>query len=184
MGGTYSGLGGAILNDGALTIQAVTFSGNQAIGGNGGAGTNAHGGGGGGGLGGAVFSRGTMNIAQSTFTANSATGGTPGGDQGCYTSAGSCLPGVAAAAAWAETAAQRRLPATAAMAAEAALADTTAPPARVATADSRAAVARHFTARVPVANLAATPVKVGLAAAVAAAWAVRYLSKRRPGLLN
>jgi hypothetical protein len=83
-GGTYSGLGGAILNDGALATDGVTFDSNQAIGGTGGNSSNGSApGGGGGGLGGAIFSRGSLNIQRTTFTSNTATGGTNGQSRGC-----------------------------------------------------------------------------------------------------
>jgi hypothetical protein len=83
-GGTYSGLGGAILNDGALFTDGVTFDSNQTTGGNGGSASNGSApGGGGGGLGGAIFSRGSLNIQRTTFTSNTATGGTNGQLRGC-----------------------------------------------------------------------------------------------------
>lgn len=90
-GGMYSGLGGAVLNDGALTVSGATFANNQAIGGNGGRGISlARGGGGGGGMGGAIFSRGSVRIERSTFTANFAIGGEPGGFQTCSVNGSSC----------------------------------------------------------------------------------------------
>ena len=75
-GGLYSGLGGAVLNDGVLVADGVTFDGNQAIGGNGGC-SSAFGAtaGAGGGLGGAVFSRGSIATTRTLFTANAAIGG-------------------------------------------------------------------------------------------------------------
>ncbi len=83
-GGLYSGLGGAVLNDGTLRADGVTFDSNQAIGGNGGCSTNGSAAGaGGGGLGGAIFSRGTFTIQRSTFTGNAATGGINGAMGGC-----------------------------------------------------------------------------------------------------
>src|SRR5262249_7012616 len=83
-GGTYSGLGGAVLNDGTLIADGATFDSHQAIGGNGGCSSNGSAsGGGGGGLGGAIFSRGTFAIQRSLFTGNSATGGTNGPMGGC-----------------------------------------------------------------------------------------------------
>ena len=86
-GGAYSGLGGAIYNAGNLVVDAVTFNGNQAIGGNGGLGSNGSAGGaGGGGLGGAIFNTGSFNIQRSAFVANSADGGAIGGQTGCLDS--------------------------------------------------------------------------------------------------
>lgn len=83
-GGTYSGLGGAVLNAGTISTDGVTFDSNQAIGGNGGNSSgNAFAGGGGAGLGGAIFSSGTLDIERTTFTANTATGGTNGVARGC-----------------------------------------------------------------------------------------------------
>lgn len=77
VGGAYSGLGGAVFNAGGFTATNVTFLGNQAIGGNGGCGTNgATSGGGGAGIGGAVFSASTtLSITSSTFVGNAARGG-------------------------------------------------------------------------------------------------------------
>ena len=98
-GGSYNGLGGAILVDSAGTLFAdgVTFDGNQAIGGNGGKGAyGSSGGGGGGGLGGAIYTRGTVTITRSLFTANIARGGTSGGQLNCYSAFGSLCTNYAA----------------------------------------------------------------------------------------
>ena len=85
-GGLYSGLGGAIYNDGQLIADAVTFEGNSAIGGNGGCSQNGGtGGAGGAGLGGAIFSTGlALDVARSTFSGNVALGGSAG-SYGCST---------------------------------------------------------------------------------------------------
>ncbi|HEX4479324.1 MAG TPA: choice-of-anchor Q domain-containing protein [Rudaea sp.] len=86
-GGTYSGLGGAVLNAGSITTDGVTFDSNQAIGGNGGNSSNGSAAGGGGaGLGGAIFSSGTLDVERTTFTSNTATGGTNGILRGCLDS--------------------------------------------------------------------------------------------------
>ena len=83
-GGTWSGLGGAVMNDGTLTADTVTFEGNQAIGGNGGGSASAGApGGGGAGMGGAIFSRGALTVVRSSLIANGATGGANGAVRGC-----------------------------------------------------------------------------------------------------
>jgi hypothetical protein len=72
-----AGLGGALINFGgsSLTINGCTLSGNQAVGGAGGAGAN-----GGNGFGGGVYNDGqsSLTITGSTITGNSATGGAAG----------------------------------------------------------------------------------------------------------
>ncbi|AMV41026.1 hypothetical protein VT85_26560 (plasmid) [Planctomyces sp. SH-PL62] len=75
-----AGRGGAIYNDGSLTVLNSTFTGNSAEGGAGGSG----GGAGGDGMGGAIFHEGSddfrrsVYIINSTFTGNSAIGGSGG----------------------------------------------------------------------------------------------------------
>ncbi len=69
-----AGQGGAVYNDGTLTLLDTTLTANQAIGGNGGA--IGHGGGG---FGGAIYNdAGLVSITNSTLAANQAVGGTGG----------------------------------------------------------------------------------------------------------
>jgi hypothetical protein len=65
--------GGAVFNQGALSITNCTFSGNQAVGG------VSVGGQAGDAEGGAIFNNGTLTITDSTFASNQANGG-PGSD--------------------------------------------------------------------------------------------------------
>src|SRR5277367_625539 len=60
--------GGAILNNGTLTVADCTFSGNQATAGSQGIG-----------VGGAIWSEGTLTVTDSTSSGNQATGGSQGG---------------------------------------------------------------------------------------------------------
>ncbi len=81
-GGGAAGLGGAVFNEGALTVLRSTFAANLALGGNGGSGS----GGGGGGMGGdAVDSNGgppNGGAAGNIFTAFAGNGGFGGGGGG------------------------------------------------------------------------------------------------------
>ncbi len=94
-GGGGAGMGGAVYVEGALVLNDVEFSGNQAVGGNGGAGTFMSGGGGGGaGMGSALFTRGDGTdtggllclSGDVTFTGGSVAGGNggAGGEAGGY----------------------------------------------------------------------------------------------------
>src|SRR5262245_29689078 len=82
-----------------LTLQAVTLTGGNAQGGNGGNVPNGIGWGGGGGgaagLGGAIFNNGALNLLQSTLSGNTAQGGNggSGGDGGVAMGAGGGGPG-------------------------------------------------------------------------------------------
>lgn len=72
---------------GTLTITNITFSGNHAIGGDGGDGIDSGGGGGGGaGLGGGIFfdGGGTVTVSNSTFIGNQAMGGKGGNGDGNF----------------------------------------------------------------------------------------------------
>src|SRR5271168_5136580 len=60
--------GGAILNNGTLTVADCTFAGNQATAGSQGIG-----------VGGAIWSEGTLTVTDSTLSGNQATGGSQGG---------------------------------------------------------------------------------------------------------
>ena len=80
--------GGAILNEGTLTVNRCTFSGNTAIGGRGGdapggVGGNVRGGNGGDAQGAAVFNdmNATLTINNSTFSGNAASAGAGGNGQ-------------------------------------------------------------------------------------------------------
>ena len=74
-----SGQGGAIYNQGSLTITDSTLTGNTAQGGHGGPALAAAGGAGGNGMGGAIFNEeGTVVINNSTFYDNTARGGLGG----------------------------------------------------------------------------------------------------------
>jgi hypothetical protein len=107
-GGGGAGMGGAIFNDaGTLTITNSTFTGNRALGGNGG-GSNA---GNGSGFGGAVFNySGPATLVYVTMTGNSVGAGTGGNggiaegagvydlaDSACNTGGNSCPPDAATA---------------------------------------------------------------------------------------
>src|SRR5277367_1412650 len=72
LGSTFGPAGGAIYNNGTLTVTNSTLSGNQV--------TNVSGFGSG--IGGAIYNNGTLTVTDSTFSGNQATGGTgtPGGD--------------------------------------------------------------------------------------------------------
>jgi len=89
-GGGGAGFGGTIFNnDGAVTIINSTFSGNSAVGGNGGNGMTDEGMGGVG-AGGAVFNYlGVFTATNSTFSGNTGLGGN-GGNAGCRTDGGTC----------------------------------------------------------------------------------------------
>src|SRR5277367_5034235 len=65
---TFGAEGGAIYNDGTLTVTDCTFSGNQATAGSQGIG-----------VGGAIWSEGTLTVTDSTLSGNQATGGSQGG---------------------------------------------------------------------------------------------------------
>ena len=71
-GSVTDGEGGAIINQGTLTVTNSTFSANQAAGGGGG----HHGDG----DGGAISNQGTLTVTNSTFSANQANGGSGGPD--------------------------------------------------------------------------------------------------------
>ena len=88
-GGTFmnnsvspNGDGGAIFNEGTLTVTGVTFINNSVVGTAGSdgliPGIASAGGGGGAGLGGAIASSGTLSVSASTFTFNKAIGGAGG----------------------------------------------------------------------------------------------------------
>src|SRR5277367_4480432 len=67
--GSFSNaVGGAITNNGTLTVTDSTFSGNQATAGSQGIG-----------VGGAIWSEGTLTVTDSTLSGNQATGGSQGG---------------------------------------------------------------------------------------------------------
>src|SRR5271154_5422445 len=80
--------GGAILNNGTLTVADCTFSGNQATAGSQGIG-----------VGGAIWSEGTLTVTDSTFSGNQATvgGGAIVNDSGTLTVTNSTLSGNSAA---------------------------------------------------------------------------------------
>ena len=59
----FAGDGGAIFNNGTLTVTDSTLSANQALGANG--------------FGGAIYNNGTLTVTNSTFSANQATGARP-----------------------------------------------------------------------------------------------------------
>src|SRR5262249_13807532 len=70
-----------VLRSGQLTLQNLTLSQGQALGGNGADGIDGGGGGGGGaGLGGAVLNFGALTVQSSTLSGNVARGGSGGGD--------------------------------------------------------------------------------------------------------
>src|SRR5271155_1187730 len=68
LGSTFGPAGGAIYNNGTLTVTNSTLSGNQATGGSQGIG-----------VGGAIWSEGTLTVTDSTLSGNQATGGSQGG---------------------------------------------------------------------------------------------------------
>src|SRR5271156_5118464 len=67
---TFGAAGGAIYNNGTLTVTDCTFSGNQA---------SASAGSQGIGVGGAIYNEGTLTVTDSTFSGNQVTGGSQGG---------------------------------------------------------------------------------------------------------
>ena len=72
------GIGGAVLNQGTLSFERCTFTGNTAIGGTGASGALFSGGNGGDGQGGAIANQNTLSLVACTLAANSAIGGTSG----------------------------------------------------------------------------------------------------------
>jgi hypothetical protein len=72
------GTGGAVLNQGTVTLERCTFTGNNAVGGVGASRTVVSGGSGGAGQGGAIANHNTLSLIACTLAANSATGGTSG----------------------------------------------------------------------------------------------------------
>src|SRR5271170_3739419 len=68
LGSTFGPAGGAIYNNGTLTVTNSTLSGNQV--------TNVSGFGSG--IGGAIYNNGTLTVTDSTFSGNQATGGSQG----------------------------------------------------------------------------------------------------------
>jgi hypothetical protein len=70
------GIGGAVLNQGMLTVTGCTFEGNTALGGRGAGGLS--GGKGGDGQGGAIANQNSLSVIASTLAANSALGGMGG----------------------------------------------------------------------------------------------------------
>ncbi|MGD0196410.1 MAG: choice-of-anchor Q domain-containing protein [Solirubrobacteraceae bacterium] len=78
----YPGGGGAIENQGTLTITSTAFSGDEAIGGS--WGSNSQPGSQSGGVGGAIYNAdGVLRVSGSTFSGNSATGGGGCTQSGC-----------------------------------------------------------------------------------------------------
>lgn len=83
LGGLAQGQGGAVFNQGALTLESVTIQSNAAVGLDGYAGSYWAGGTGGDGQGGGIYSSGVLTISNSKIAKNSAMGG-QGGAGGFY----------------------------------------------------------------------------------------------------